>query len=46
MEEEDERRVHAAADYLISLKVTFSPSAETVDFTVIELLYFTGQTYH
>jgi hypothetical protein len=42
MEEEGNKKVHAAADFLISLKATFSPSAETVEFTEIERLrYFT-----
>ena len=38
MEEEGERKVYAAADFLISLKATFSPSAETVKLDEIECL--------
>lgn len=38
MEKEDERKFHAAVDFLISLKATISPSAETANITEIECL--------
>jgi hypothetical protein len=38
MEEEDKRKFHTAADFLISLKMAISPSAETGRMAEIECL--------